>query len=99
MKSSARGKPTLVAKVDGISSRGFWLRLDEARRFLAFTRHPWFRGARRADLINVARPSADHLHWPALDVDLSVESLDHPERFPLKSRVPVARPRTARARG
>lgn len=61
--------------------------MGDVRRFLALARHPWFRGARRADLTNVTRPSADHLYWPALDVDLSVESLDHPERFPLKSKV------------
>jgi hypothetical protein len=27
------------------------------------------------------------LYWPALDVDLAVESLDHPERYPLMSAV------------
>jgi len=25
------------------------------------------------------------LYWPALDVDVAVESLDHPERYPLMS--------------
>jgi hypothetical protein len=24
-----------------------------------------------------------HLHWPDLDIDLAVESIEHPERFPL----------------
>jgi hypothetical protein len=83
----------LVAKVGGVSSRGFWLEMGEVRRFLAFTRHPWFRGARRADLKKVNRPSADHLYWPALDVDLSVESLDHPERFPLRTRIAAGKAR------
>jgi len=27
-----------------------------------------------------------HLHWPDLDVDLAVESIEHPERFPLVSQ-------------
>jgi hypothetical protein len=34
----------------------------------------------------VELPSPHHLYWPLLDVDLAVESLDHPERFPLVSR-------------
>lgn len=38
-------------------------------------------------LTTVERPSADHLYWPELDVDLAVDSLDHPERYPLVSRV------------
>jgi hypothetical protein len=29
----------------------------------------------------------DHLYWPDLDVDLAVESIRNPERFPLVSRV------------
>jgi hypothetical protein len=33
--------------------------------------------------MNVRWPSPDHLHWPDLDVDLSVESIEHPEKFPL----------------
>jgi hypothetical protein len=35
----------------------------------------------------VELPSEQHLYWPELDVDLEVESVLHPERFPLVSRV------------
>jgi hypothetical protein len=28
-----------------------------------------------------------HLYWPDLDIDLAVESIRHPEKFPLVSRV------------
>ena len=31
-------------------------------------------------------PSANHLYWPLLDVDLSVESIRHPQAFPLVSK-------------
>jgi hypothetical protein len=27
-----------------------------------------------------------HLHWPDLDVDLEVDALEHPERYPLAYR-------------
>ena len=32
------------------------------------------------------RPQPGHLYWPELDVDLSVESIEHPERYPLKAK-------------
>jgi hypothetical protein len=35
----------------------------------------------------VQRPGPEHLYWPDLDVDVAVESIEHPERFPLVSRV------------
>ena len=47
---------------------------------------PWFRDATIAELTHVLLPSPHHLYWPALDVDLAVESLDHPEKYPLVSR-------------
>jgi hypothetical protein len=31
-------------------------------------------------------PSPHHLRWPDLDVDLAVESIRNPEKFPLVSR-------------
>jgi hypothetical protein len=44
-------------------------------------------------LLRVEQPHATHLYWPDLDVDLTVESVEFPERFPLVSR---ARPNNAR---
>jgi hypothetical protein len=38
--------------------------------------------------VHVKRPAPHHLYWPDLDVDLAVESIEHPERFPLVSRAP-----------
>ncbi|MCG8467585.1 MAG: hypothetical protein MJB57_05155 [Gemmatimonadetes bacterium] len=35
---------------------------------------------------DVERPRPDHLRWPRLDIDLTVESIEHPERYPLRSR-------------
>jgi hypothetical protein len=55
--------------------------------FLAFEHFPWFRDASVNELFDVELSSPEHLHWPALDVDLAVESIEHPEKFPLVSRV------------
>src|SRR5207244_11146693 len=34
-------------------------------------------------ITRVELPSPHHLHWPELDVDLAVESIEHPEKYPL----------------
>jgi hypothetical protein len=60
--------------------------------FLSFRHFPWFKGASISSVLNVQHPGPDHLYWPELDVDIAVESIDHPERFPLVSK---ARPNNA----
>jgi hypothetical protein len=85
-KSSRRGASTSAAEVTNISRDGFWLLLDGREVFLPFDEFPWFRSASVGSLLRVERPTSDHLYWPDLDVDLSVESIDHPEKFPLISR-------------
>jgi hypothetical protein len=64
-----------------------WLLVDDHEYFLSFTQFPWFRRAAVDAVLNVQRPAAGHLYWPDLDVDLAVESIEQPKRFPLVSRV------------
>ncbi|MBI4467812.1 MAG: DUF2442 domain-containing protein [Acidobacteria bacterium] len=90
MKSALHGRPTSVVEVTNVSKHGFWLLLDERELFLAFQHFPWFRDVPIGQLCNVERQHPHHLYWPDVDVDLEVESIDHPERFPLVSR---ARPK------
>jgi len=86
MRSGKLGQNT-SAEVSNVSTPGFWLLIADKERFLPFSDFPWFREARIRELMNVELQSPNHLYWPDLDVDLSVESIDHPERFPLVSRV------------
>ncbi len=95
MRSAPRGKSTSAVEVTNVSGNGFWLVLDGDELFVAFEHFPWFRDASIGQLLNVDRPAAHHLCWPDLDVDLAVESLTNPERYPLVSRV---RPNNARQR-
>jgi len=76
----------LTVDVTNVSRHGFWLLIGERERFVSFEAFPWFREASIAELTNVELPSPHHLYWPDLDVDLAVDSLDHPERYPLVSR-------------
>lgn len=87
MRSAQRGKATLAAEVTNVSASGFWILLDGREMFLSFARFPWFRRAAIGDIVNVSRPSARHLYWPLLDIDLAVGSIRHPERYPLVSKV------------
>ncbi len=97
MKSEQLGQPTSV-EVSNVSKTGFWLLIGDKERFLPFADFPWFRKARVRELVNVELQSPNHLYWPDLDVDLAVESIDHPERFPLVSRAPSNRLRILAAR-
>jgi hypothetical protein len=86
MKSATPGKNTSAAEVVSHSAQGFSLRLGEERLFLRFSDFPWFRKATRAQIAEVQWPSPDHLYWPALDVDLAVDSIRRPHDFPLVAK-------------
>lgn len=80
------GPATLEAEVTNSSQHGFWLLVDGRELFLPFAEFPWFKRAPVEAILRLQRPTAGHLHWPELDVDLSLASIEHPERYPLKSR-------------
>lgn len=79
----------MEAEVTNISRHGFWLLIDDNEKFVSFEIFPWFRDASIREITSVELQSANHLYWSELDIDISVESLDHPERFPLVSSVSV----------
>lgn len=87
MTSAALGTSTSQVEVTNISRHGFWLLLNGEELFLPFAEFPWFRDAAVGQIVLVELPSSGHLYWPELDVDLAVESIRHPERFPLVSRI------------
>jgi hypothetical protein len=91
MRSSKRGHATSKAEFQSRSADGFWLVLGKRRTFLDFESFPWFRHARTADLADVVLLGADHLRWERLDIDLSIDSIEHPERYPLMSPVGARR--------
>jgi hypothetical protein len=80
------GTSTLEAEVTNISKHGFWVLLDERELFLPFEEFPWFKGASVEAILELERPQPHHLYWPSLDVDLSVESIEEPSRFPLVAK-------------
>lgn len=87
MKFAARGAGTSSVEVTNISQHGFWVLLGDEELFLPFSEFPWFRDVAIGKILHIELPSPSHLYWPELDIDLAVESIRHPERFPLVSQV------------
>ena len=87
MRYETHGRSTLAVEVTNVSKHGFWLLINDEEVFLPFEKFPWFQDAPIGKVVHVELPSPQHLYWPELDVDLEVESVLHPERFPLVSRV------------
>ena len=96
MKSATLGTNTSVAEVMSISKHGFWLLLADEELFVPFKEFPWFKGATVSEILDVEWPQPHHLHWPHLDVDLAVDSIRHPEKFPLASKGRRRAPRPSR---
>jgi hypothetical protein len=81
------GTTTSETEVTNISKHGFWLLVDGRELFLPFEDFPWFKQAAVEAVLRVQRPTPGHLRWPDLDVDLALDSIEHPERYPLRSRL------------
>ena len=90
------GTTTLVAEVTNVSGHSVWILIDDEELALPYSEFPWFKAGTIQRISNVVRPTPDHLFCPDLDVDLSVDSIRHPDRFPLRAEstftLPYIRP-------
>lgn len=86
MKSKAPGRNTFPVEVTNISGHGFWLLTEDREVFLPYEEFPWFQDAPVRKILKVEEPAPGHFYWPELDVDLDIERIEHPERFPLKAK-------------
>ncbi len=99
MTSAKPGTAISSAEVVHASAHGFWLHLRPGARevFLSFRTFPWFADATIRELSTIVVERGRLLRWPAVDVDLDLERIEHPERYPLVARGRRARrPRGAR---
>jgi len=85
MRSARLGDATSGVELSNVSVHGMWLLVDDRELYLRFDDFPWFREASIGALANIERPSARHLRWPQLDVDLTLDSIEDPSRYPLVS--------------
>ena len=82
------GTVTFPVEVSHVSRHGLWLLAGDEEYFLSFQDFPWFKSGTIEQVSTVERPTADHLYWPLLDIDLSLRSILDPAAFPLVSRHP-----------
>jgi hypothetical protein len=86
MSWSARGDATSAVEVTHISSHGVWLLARDKELFMPYDEFPWFQDQPVRAILNVEEPSPGHFHWPDIDVDLTEEIIEHPERFPNRAK-------------
>ena len=75
-----------AVEAHNISANGSRLYVKGKEYFLPYEDFPWFKGARVSEIQRVRLLRGHHLHWADLDVDLDLDSLEHPEHYPLKYR-------------
>ncbi len=81
MRSRALGKDTSAVEVTNISSHGVWLLTADRELFMSYEDFPWFKDVSVGKVLNVEEPTPGHFYWPDLDIDLTSEIIEHPERF------------------
>lgn len=87
MSLPARGNKILEIEVSNISRHGIWVLAHDQEVFLSFDEFPWFKDQPVKAILNVEEPAPNHFYWPDIDVDLTLEIIEHPERFPLKAKI------------
>ena len=87
MSSEPRGIGTSTVEVTNITTHGVWLLAGEREFFLSYSDFPFFKDVPVAKIIHVIEATPRHFHWPDLDVDLGIKTIEDPGRFPLAARV------------
>ncbi len=85
MKLLKRGRDISVS-VENITPFGIWLLVKEKEYFLRYKDFPYFKDQTLNSIQNVQLLHGYHLYWPKLDVDLEIDNLENPEKYPLKSK-------------
>ena len=85
MKLPKRGKNTSKVSIHA-TPNGLWILYEEKEFFLSFESYPWFKKASLESIFNVKVSTSGNLHWPDLDVDIEIDSLRFPEKYPLTYR-------------
>jgi hypothetical protein len=85
MSSSQRGTSTSPVEVTQVSGHGVWILAHGEELFMPYDEFPWFKDAPAGAVLRVEEASPGHLYWPELDVDLGLDTIRNPARYPLKS--------------
>jgi len=54
---------------------------------MSYEDFPWFKNQTVQSILNVEESVSGHYYWPDIDVDLTMDMIEYPERFPLKAKI------------
>ena len=84
MKLFNTGATTLEpTEILNVSKYGVWIAVNGHEYFMSYQDFPWFEHGTIAQILHVELLHGEHLYWPDLDVDLTIDSLRKPENYPL----------------
>ena len=78
------GKRISKAEILNLTRHGMWILAHEKEFYIPFDRFPWFIHASIEQIYTFEFFHGHHLHWPVLDVDIDLESITHPDAYPLR---------------
>ena len=81
-KNTSPNNAVEKAQITNIEQDGFWLLIEEGEFFVPFERYPAFRRAKIDNFFHFEQ-DGDTFYWPELDIDIELDALKHPERYPL----------------
>jgi len=80
------GGKSVSVSVENITPFGIWLFVKGKEYFLGYADYPYFRDQILSAIQDVKLLHEFHLYWPQLDVDLEIDNIEHPKKYPLKYR-------------
>jgi hypothetical protein len=86
VKLLKNGKDISVS-IENITPFGIWMFVKGKEYFLKYSDYPYFKNQTIKSIQNVKLLHGFHLRWPDLDVDLEIDNLKYPEKYPLKSKI------------
>ena len=76
----------ISASVLMINNQGVMISVEGNDYFLSYNRVPRLKDATVRNILNIKMSGKNAIEWPDLDIDLEIDSLKHPERYPLVMR-------------
>lgn len=71
-----------AVEITSVDSRGCWLYVNGKEHYLSFQVFPWFADATIRQISHIELQGSDHFHWPDLDIDLTLDMITNPEKYP-----------------
>jgi hypothetical protein len=72
-----------LVRVLTITANGILISIPEGDFFLPYSDYPWFKTATIDDVLDVEMEDNHAIRWDKLDVDLEIDSILHPEKYPV----------------